>query len=307
MSSSNEDLLRLILDTKALSIWNREKGPVFWYAAGVPGPFFVNTELMIGPALAKDMLEKITNIVAATNDPASRADQLDELILPAYEKNDGYRKVIDALVAAARKELTDTKFTCVSGGERRDWIFSIPFAKLYGLDHVYLFKNKSLFCRRKLTESEPALHVSDLINNAASYFDAWLPALSQAKLTCPATLCVNSRGSVGVQRLIDDGRKVVAVNSIDAGFFENLHASNLITAETLEEMKVFLGSYKDWASKYLFNNTDLLPLFNIGNISGKELDRAQAFFEKDPWELKNKHAEFFATALDAIAARKKAA
>ena len=33
-----------------------KRGPVFWYAASVPGPFYVYTELVIGPALAEKLL-----------------------------------------------------------------------------------------------------------------------------------------------------------------------------------------------------------------------------------------------------------
>lgn len=302
MSNFSKELLKLILDTKALSIWNREKGPVFWYAAGVPGPFYVNTELMIGPSIAEDLLERITGIISSTKDLSARAAQLNDIILSSYEKNENHKKVILAMVEQVRNGFAPGSFTAISGGERRDWLFSIPFAKEFGLDHVFLFKDKSSFCVRKLKENESVLHVADLINAAASYFDAWFPALEQARLKCVGTACVNSRGTNGVQRLEAIGQKVIALNSIDADFFGNLRASELISPETLEEMKLYLKSSQEWASKYLFNKLELLELFDLGSLKGKSHERAMAFFEKDPWDLAGKHKDFFSAAKQTLKA-----
>ena len=73
----------------------------------------------------------------------------------------------------------------ISGGERRDWFFSIPVSIELELPHIFLFKNglatqcnpdgsieKTLNIKRKRV-----LHVSDIINLASSYFKSWLPIL----------------------------------------------------------------------------------------------------------------------------------
>ena len=84
MPTSPNDLLKLILDSKALSIWNHKTGPVFWYILGVPGPFYLNTELMIGRELSATLLDKITAIIAKEPDPKSRAAELEAVIMAAY-------------------------------------------------------------------------------------------------------------------------------------------------------------------------------------------------------------------------------
>ncbi|MDD3289043.1 MAG: hypothetical protein PHX43_08635 [Alphaproteobacteria bacterium] len=296
---SSAELLKLIYNTQAVSIWNRTKGPVFWYAASVPGPFYVNTEMVIGSILAKDLLEKITEIIAESPDSASRADKLNKIIIPAYEGNEGYKKLIATMAAKVNEEFPAKSFTAISGGERRDWLFSIPLANALGIKHAFIFKNKKVYCEQPLEKNERILHVSDLINNAASYFDAWLPALESYNLECMGTICVNSRGP-GAQKLIDSGQKVVALNRIDISFFEKLKSSGLIDLETVAEIATYFNSSKEWASKYLVNDIRNVSFFDIANLDKKSMGRLVSFFNNDPWGLKPDHEEFFAAMQAAI-------
>jgi hypothetical protein len=93
------DLLRRILDTKAVSIWDHEKGPIFWYAASIPGPFYVNTELVLGKELSSTLLQEITSIIADTPEPATRAKLLEAFIMDSYEKDSFFKIIVETLVA----------------------------------------------------------------------------------------------------------------------------------------------------------------------------------------------------------------
>jgi orotate phosphoribosyltransferase len=299
MIYTRNDLLNLIHTTKALSIWNREKGPVFWYIAGVPGPFYVNTELLIGKDCAEKLLEDITAILASTSDPKARAQAVEKAVMAAYASNDTYKKIIATMVARS-KENTASTYGFVSGGERRDWLFSIPFAKALGLKHLYLFKDQSLFCEQKLQHGETGIHVSDLINNAASYFNSWLPALEKAHLTCAATICVISRNAGALKKLDDAGVKVIALNSINLGFFEQSAAASIISKETLDEISLHFRSPKEWAVTYLMDHP---ALFATRTIDKKSFERLQSFFATDPWSLRSSHEKFFADMRGEITAR----
>jgi len=304
MIYTQEDLMKRILDTKAVSIWNHQTGPIFWYAASIPGPFYVNTELTIGPELSAGLLKNITDICKEGPDARTRAEKLEALIMDAYEKDEIFKNVIETMAARIKSDFADGSFSLISGGERRDWLFSIPVAKLLGIKHAYLFKNGELYCAEPLAKGEIALHIADLINNAASYFDAWLPILQKADLGCIGTICINSRGSNGVDRLLANGQKVVALNSVDVAFFEKCQASGLIDAATLEELKVFFRSAKEWASTYVMDKPEL---FNVANIDTKSFERLQTFFTKDPWDLRASHQAFFTAMEAAIADRLKTA
>ncbi|HEU0117921.1 MAG TPA: hypothetical protein VFR09_04740 [Alphaproteobacteria bacterium] len=303
MSDNDTGLLKLIHDTKAVSIWNRRTGPVFWYAASVPGPFYVNTELVIGPELSAMLLEKITAIIAETPDAPSRAKKLNELILGSYEKNAQFKQVIAAMVAKAKKEFPAGSYDLVSGGERRDWLFSIPFAKETGARHAFLFKNGEIYSEQPYKAGERAMHIADLINNAASYFDLWFPILTKAGLKPAGTLCVNTRGTNGVRKLEEAGQKTVAMNGVDVGFFEQSLANKLIDDGTLTEITTYFASPKDWAEQYLMRDT---KLFDVGGLDKKSFERLQSFFTNDPWALKNGHENFFADMRTEIAKRLKA-
>ena len=301
MILSTNDLIKRIHDTKAVSIWNRKTGPIFWYAASVPGPFYVNTELVIGADLSTALLKQITAIVAETPTAAARAQKLETLMMDAFEKDATYKNIIETMVAKTREEFPEGSFAVISGGERRDWLFSIPMAKLMNIRHVYLFKNGDYYCENDLKQGEIALHVADLINNAASYFDAWLPILDKAGLSCVGTACVNSRGNVGVDRLKSNGQKVLALNSIDITFFEKSVDAGMIDTGTLEEIRLFFKGAKECASAYLMGKPEL---FNAAGIDAKSFERLETFFTKDPWGLKDAHADFFAAMQAAIKARK---
>jgi orotate phosphoribosyltransferase len=294
LTYTNEDLLRIIHETKAVSIWNRKTGPIFWYAASIPGPFYVNSELVIGKELSAALLKKITDILAATADSAERAKTLNTEIIEAYEKDENYRKVVRAMAETANKNFSTNSYDMVSGGERRDWLFSIPLAKELDKKHVFLFKNLSSFCEQGINSGEKSLHAADLINNAASYFDLWLPALDNVGVKCVGTVCINIRGTAGVKRLEESGHKAVSLNNIDVPFFEKSCAEGLIDEGTLEEIRAFFRSSKEWAEKYLMGNASL---FNAKGTDAKSLERMKNFFANDPWGLREKNAAFFSQML----------
>ncbi len=300
MIYTQSDLLKLLHDTRAVSIWNRDKGPVFWYAANVPGPFYVNTEMVIGASIAEKMLREITAIVAGTIDTQARSLQLHHLIMDAYKTNPAWQKLIATMLDRARAEWTTHDFTMISGGERRDWLFSIPFAHAADMPHLYLFKNKTHYCGQHVKKGEKVLHVSDLINNAASFFDLWQPALNDLGLGCSGNLCVNLRGENGLKRLNEAKQKTVALVTIDREFFRLLHADDLIDRATFEEIAVFFGSAQDWAALYLIGNPQL---FAIDTCDAKSFERLRFFISHDPWHLRPKHEVFFTAMSDAIKMR----
>jgi len=304
VSDTKGALLKLIYDSKALSIWNRTTGPVFWYIAGVPGPFYINTEQMIGRDLAEGLLKNIDAILARTKDAATRSQALEELILAAYTKTPVYSEIVAVMVAEAKKSFSAGSYSFVSGGERRDWLFSIPFAREIDIKHAFLFKNLDIHCPDGLRAGETSLHVADLINNAASYFDLWFPALEKAGLKCVGTVCINSRGTHGVDKLKAHGEKVLALNAIELDFFKQSLESGLIDQATYDEIALHFTSPKEWGVKYLIGNA---ALFDVAHADKKSFERIKSFVEHDPWQLREAHPGFFDDMQAAIEKRPKGA
>ena len=91
--------------------------------------------------------------------------------------------VNEGKVEAARS--MDVDF--VSGGERRDFFFSMPVARRLGLGHLSIFKDLSCVYTDADGASMPAdqaglsgkrsVHIADLVTVASSYIRAWIPAV----------------------------------------------------------------------------------------------------------------------------------
>ena len=298
------EILKTLLDTNAVSIWNSKTGPVFWYAANVPGPFYVNTEKIIGEELSELMLSEITKIVSSSDSFVEKSKLLKKSILDAFLKDAKWQSVIRQLIDISNVDFQDSSFHIVSGGERRDWLFSIPFAYLLKMPHLYLFKKGDFVFESNdifvSTKNEiPALkninnlksvHVSDLINNASSFFDAWMPALKKAESECIGNLCVTVRGDKGRSRLEAIGQKIVSLVTVDVQFFTQLCSMQLISKETLDEVLVFFDSSDKWIRKYVLENG---TLFLSLPKDAKSCERMKTFFETDPLGLASSYPGVF--------------
>lgn len=294
-----DGLTTALFSTDAISIWNNQTGPVFWYAANVPGPFYVNTEKLIGAAAAEKLLEGINAIIAKDASKEEKSELIHKLVMDEYKGNTIFQKVIATLLVKAREQFGDA-YNSISGGERRDWFFSIPFAHESQLDHVFLFKDQSIFTRPYSGEAQSSpkvLHVADLINNAASYFSNWLPTLNQHNLPLIGTACVITRGSVGIDKLKEANVAICALKNIDPQFFTELRDINLIDKNAAEEINAYFTAKEDWARKYILSKPHL---FKMETLDSKSKERLKFFLENDPWNLRANDNEVFSKLITAL-------
>ena len=104
--------------THALRVSDPEKP--FWYASGTLGPFYVNTHFLIeSEEKANELLEKIEKAAAGNRELFLQS--ILDFVKTQYETSESYKMVIDLIVEKA-KELS---FDFISGGERRDFFFSL--------------------------------------------------------------------------------------------------------------------------------------------------------------------------------------
>ena len=114
------------------------EGQPFWYTSGKLGPFYINTQFLYGS-------EEAANALLTVIEQACAGDKLRfyDKVYGEIEKQLAacpiYRQLIDLMTEAARK--MDVDF--VSGGERRDFFFSMPVARKLGLGHLSIFKDLS--------------------------------------------------------------------------------------------------------------------------------------------------------------------
>ena len=180
----NNELVSLLFKTNAFKICEENKP--FWYTSGKIGPYFVNTQFLYGSEEAASDLLNFIDKELAESEKTDIPGHLFEKVYEQYENNEIYKAVIDTLKDYITTHIDVNYINYVSGGERRDWYFSIMLAYLLGKPHITIFKDLSTiisdsdFVNTQILnniDNKKVLHIADLITVASSYIRAWIPAI----------------------------------------------------------------------------------------------------------------------------------
>lgn len=273
---SNERIAQLLIETGAYSDLSQ---PVI-LTSGQLGIFYINTE-----KLCQDggEFKKHGDSSTAMCDHAVRM----------YHKHETFKEVIDILVektdSLMRKQ--DDKYA-ISGGQRRDWLFSGPVAVILGLPHVGLYKQEEgkpdkieMIIPGVGMETAPRLngrcivHIADLMTEASSAYriegeeeKGWIPMLRNAVATVEDYLAVVTRLQGGEERLAEQGVKVHSFVAINEAFLRQYSSQPDIAIAYLKDPTA-------WSEQYLRENGALALLGNFDPEGGK-IDRAKKFLER---------------------------
>jgi orotate phosphoribosyltransferase len=258
------DLLTALLDTQALRL--APPGEVFWYTSGTVGPYYINTEYLYGgPKQAKQLLSFIDEHKKDADFPQG----LQERVEKQYAENVAYRQVVDELVVLTRE--SGAHFNSVSGGERRDWFFSLAVAERLGKPALLIYKDGRTVALdgQKLRPVNPndmdVLHVADLVTEASSYVRDWIPAVAAGGGRIAYAANVIDRGQGGLETLKERGVAAGALMRIDDALFDRLRAMGQIDAAqraALVEyyraphaaMRTFLAEHPEFVRRALHGN-----------------------------------------------------
>jgi hypothetical protein len=274
---------------------------MFWYAAGVPGAFYVNTEKVIGPSIASNLLKKFDALLEMEDSESTRSHAIKASILKTYKEEALYQTVVNQIVKVLESRDGDY---IVSGGERRDWLFSVPVSYELDKQHLYLFKNNTTFIDQAehSIKARACIHISDLIHNAASYTNNWIPLVNSTGTRITSTVCVVARGNNGLNALTSLSIDSISLETIDLSFMQRAYESGLIDFNAYQQVKSYLRSPKEWASQILLELG--LHSFGIEQASSVNLERILSFLEKDPLSLRDGFKTLFAKAIESAKARK---
>lgn len=224
------DLLAALLDTQALRL--APPGEVFWYTSGTVGPYYINTEYLYGgPQPAQQVLAFIDE----HKEDADFPQRLQERVAQQYAENAVYRQVVDGLAGLVRA--SGARFNGVSGGERRDWFFSLAVAERLKKPTLLIYKDGRTVVldgqrlRTVRAEDMDVLHVADLVTEASSYVRDWIPAVAAAGGRIAYAANVVDRGQGGLETLAQQGLSAGALLRIDDALFDRLRAMGQIDAE----------------------------------------------------------------------------
>ena len=277
------DLLEALLETEALRL--PPPGEVFWYTSGTLGPYYINTEnLYGGPVGARELLD----FIDADNGAADFPFHLRERVEKQYAEDAIYRQVIDALVAQVREQ--GAEFSAVSGGERRDWFFSLAVAQRLQKPHLLIYKD----LRKVLLDGEDlrpvdknevdTLHIADLVTEASSYFRSWIPVVAEGGGRIAYAANVVDRGQGGIEALNAEGVAASALLRVDEALFARLLEMGRIDHE---QLAVLVSYYRDphaAMKTFLEEHPEFLRDALNGN-DAKAAQRAELLVAENPYGL----------------------
>lgn len=254
------------------------EGQPFWYTSGKLGPFYINTQFLYGSEAAANRLLGVIE-EACAGDKLAFYGKVWADIEAQLASCPIYAQLIDLLCDAARA--LDADF--VSGGERRDFFFSMPVARKLGLGHLSIFKDLSTVYTDANGVSMPSVqaglagkrsvHIADLITVASSYVRAWIPAVEALGAKIAYSLAVVDRDQGGADILADAGCPLTTLVTIKPALFETAHELGRISKEQLALVLHFIEDPDQFMRAFLLAHPDFLAR-EIAK-GGKSAQRAQ--------------------------------
>jgi orotate phosphoribosyltransferase len=295
--SVSQILLERLISTHGLAVRNDAQDEAFWYTSGKPGPFYINTEKIAGEQEAADILEDINELLKAPLSKQQQAGAFFAKMNQLVAADEAYSASIDALLDYYESH-AGYKPAFISGGERRDWFFSIPVARRLKLPHVFLFKSGEHVItdhEGKPLESsllnQKVLHVADIINQASSYLNRWIPILQNTGAAFTETLTVAVRSQEGLASLKQHHIRVVSPLTVDRPLFTEAYELGLINEFAYNEISKFYDSPEAWTQDFLRENTR--DYGQNSNLDTKTKERIAYFKAEDPYQLKSEFPAFF--------------
>jgi orotate phosphoribosyltransferase len=275
-------IIDALFATKAIRVC--EPDAPFWYTSGTLGPFYINTHFLFGSeGEASDLLLLIEE--AAYSDRITFTDLLLKALLRQYDKCATYRMVIDMIVEKA----SELSFDFISGGERRDFFFSILPAYFLKKPHLSIFKDmQAVYTNSSFTETVPvyevalagkrALHIVDLVTEASSYTRAWIPVIREFGGVMEETIAVVNRKQGGEQILLQEGVKLISFADINKDLFQAAEAMGVISVDQRMMVESFIDRPQEFMAEFLKTHPSFIP-DEIAK-GGKARERAELAISK---------------------------
>ena len=251
----DKHIVSWLFDAEAVRV-SPENRP-FWYASGKLGPLYINTHYLCGGKEAAS--ELLMDIEAeASRRPLSLPRVIGDKLEALRRGDPRYAEVIARLVEFAQES---GDFDCISGGERRDWLFSLPVARALGLPHLSLFKSLSAVytgvkgdtvpAERAALQGKRLLHIADLVTEASSYLRAWIPTVEETDARIVATVVVVDRNQGGGQKLAAAGIPLCALVTLTPALFDEAVAHGKLTLAQRDMARTFLADPSAFMRSFL--------------------------------------------------------
>lgn len=234
MSKATEKLIEGLFKTKAIRVCPADSP--FWYTSGKIGPYYINTHFLYGSEDKANAL--LSEIDVLKEDKPNCAHKLMNIILNNYNEDYIFKNTINALVEEIKEAVPLNSFDYVSGGERRDWFFSLVAAMLLGKPHITVFKDMDAYIynngkteRISSLGGASVLHIADLITSASSYERAWVPVIEKSDGVMKHSFVIIDRMQGGGELLNSLGVNSHALVQINEDVFKEALEKGYINKE----------------------------------------------------------------------------
>ncbi len=277
-----DKIIEALFETKAVRV--APENQPFWYTSGRLGPFFINTHFLLeNEAAAGEVLKRIEKAIADSK--LTAPEEIFDMMLAYYNKGGTFKMVSDKLAEEASK----LDFDYISGGERRDYFFSMMPAYLLKKPHLTIYKDMTSVYSESIDgpavdvkdvdlKGKKALHIADLITEASSYERAWIPVIRGLGSDITDTVAVVDRHQNGREVLKGLGVELHALTGINEELFDEAKANGVINDAQKDMIMHFLENPADYMTAFLKAN----PGFIDAEIAkgGKNKERAELAIEK---------------------------
>lgn len=288
METTNQKLVSWLFETKAVRVCPQNNP--FWYTSGTIGPYYINTHFLYGSeGKANALLELID---AEKSDIYGCPERVLEETRKNCEKDAIFKGLMDEMCRFIKENICLEEVDYISGGERRDWFFSLLAAEILGKPHITIYKDlKAVVSLQShgTTELEElkganVLHIADLITEASSYERAWIPAIKEHGGNIRWSVVVVDRKQGGEQLLMQYGVKSLSMVNIDPSLFDDALSMNLINGEQHGMLMSYFQNPKESMRNFLIQHPEFLK--NALNSDAKAAERARLCLEKDFYGIK---------------------
>jgi orotate phosphoribosyltransferase len=204
----------------------------------------------------------------------------------------GFKEVIEIMSKDTELRLLDKKGqykkVSISGGQRRDWLFSGPVAYSLGLDHISLYKQTEDIDKFEVLNPEGkilsdhdlggryAFHIVDLITEGSSIYSlnrlepkGWVPMLRNAGVAIDSLLSVVTRHQGGEERLLEQGVNVNSFVSIYNDFLRKY-------SKDPERALAYSKDPSEWSRNYIEKHGAMM-FIDVFDPNGGKLERGLKF------------------------------
>ncbi len=286
MDKSKEKLISWLFETKAIRVCPQDRP--FWYTSGTIGPYYINTHFLYGSE------EKANELLGLIDAEKQNLLQCPLKVLEATRANYGsdpiYKGLIDEMLGYIKNNMDLSSIGYISGGERRDWFFSLLIAEMLDKPHLTIYKNLDCVVNYRGSVSPEAelegkgvLHIADLITEASSYERAWIPAVEKAGGNFKYSLVVVDRKQGGEELLGGKGIESHSMVDISKDFFASVFALGIINEQQYRMISEYIDNPKESMREFLMSHPEFLEAALA--VGDRTSERARLCVEKNIYGL----------------------